>query len=148
MIGVIAPAVAWPTILMPVEYALISQFTAFTVLYFADARATVRGWCPAWYSTYRFVLTFIVGAAIVASLVGRGRIVSNDRQLKSSVDYVKEDRDKQWIALEHEEKMRRAKVAEEKKAAEEEEQAEDESGDEEDEKDEKKEEKKSDKEKK
>ncbi|PQE08559.1 mitochondrial inner membrane 1 protein [Rutstroemia sp. NJR-2017a BBW] len=39
--GVIAPAVAWPTILMPVEYALITQFTAFTFLYFADARATV-----------------------------------------------------------------------------------------------------------
>jgi len=41
MYGVIAPAVAWPTIFMPVEYALITQFTAFTFLYFADARATV-----------------------------------------------------------------------------------------------------------
>ncbi|EMR88206.1 hypothetical protein ACHAPC_000198 [Botrytis cinerea] len=130
MIGVVAPAVAWPTILMPVEYALITQFTAFTFLYFADARATVRGWCPPWYSTYRFVLTFIVGAAIVASLVGRGRIVSHDRQLRSAVDYVKEDRDGQWIALEQEEKMRRAKLAEEEKADEEEE-AQDESGDEE-----------------
>ncbi|CAD6445458.1 ac31da42-3a9b-4f6b-8d23-3636d2f1ccdf [Sclerotinia trifoliorum] len=140
MIGVVAPAVAWPTILMPVEYALITQFTAFTFLYFTDARATVRGWCPPWYSTYRFVLTFIVGAAIVASLVGRGRIVTHDRQLKSSVDYIKEDRDNQWLALEQEEKMRRAKLAEEEKTAEEEE-AEDESEDEE-KSDEKKEDKK------
>ncbi|KAB8304726.1 hypothetical protein EYC80_004083 [Monilinia laxa] len=124
MIGVVSPAVAWSTIFMPIEYALISQFTAFTLLYFTDARATVRGWCPPWYSTYRFVLTFIVGASIVASLVGRGKIVSHDSQLKSSVDYIKEDRDGQWIALEQEEKMRRAKLAEEEKA-------EDESGDEE-----------------
>ena len=111
MIGVAAPAVAWPTIFMPVEYALITQFLAFNALYFADARATVRGWCPSWYSTYRFVLTFIVGASIVASLVGRGQIVSSDSRLKSSVDYVKDDRDAQWLALEREEKERRASLA-------------------------------------
>lgn len=70
-----------------------------------------------------------MGASIVASLVGRGKIVSHDSQLKSSVDYVKEDRDGQWIALEQEEKMRRAKLAEEKKA-------EDESGDEDNDEDE------------
>ncbi|KAM3065891.1 hypothetical protein ACMFMG_009883 [Clarireedia jacksonii] len=118
--GVIAPAVAWPTLLMPVEYALITQFTAFTFLYFADARATVRGWFPPWYSTYRFVLTFIVGAAIVASLVGRGRIVSSDSQLRSSVDYIKQDKDAQWVALEREEKERKAKLAEEEEEEEEE----------------------------
>ena len=44
--GVIAPAVAWPTMLMPIEYALITQFLAFNFLYFADTRATVRGWAP------------------------------------------------------------------------------------------------------
>ena len=113
MIGVAAPAVAWPTIFMPVEYALIAQFLAFNALYFADARATVRGWFPPWYSTYRFVLTFIVGASIVASLVGRGQIVSSDGRLKSSVDYVKDDRDAQWQALEREERERRATLASE-----------------------------------
>lgn len=77
----------------------------------------------------------------MASLVGRGRIVSNDRQLKSSVEYVKEDRDGQWIALEQEEKMRKAKLAEEEKA-EEEEEARDESGDDEESEDEGKDEKK------
>lgn len=73
-IGVLAPAVAWPTILLPVEYALIAQFIAFNALYYADTQATKKGWAPPWYGTYRFVLTFIVGAAIVVSLVGRGQI--------------------------------------------------------------------------
>lgn len=127
MIGVAAPAVAWPTIFMPVEYALIAQFLAFNALYFADARATVRGWFPPWYSTYRFVLTFIVGASIVASLVGRGQIVSSDGRLKSSVDYVKDDRDAQWQALEREERERRATLAnEEEEKSEEEDEGEDE----------------------
>ncbi len=111
MYGVIAPAVAWPTIFMPVEYALITQFVAFNFLYFADARATVRGWFPPWYSIYRFVLTFFVGASIVISLVGRGQIVKSDGRLKSPADYIKADRDAQWEALEREEKERRAKLA-------------------------------------
>jgi len=119
-IGVVAPAVAWPTLLMPVEYALITQFLAFNFLYFADARATVRGWCPEWYSVYRFVLTFIVGASIVVSLVGRGQIVKQDGTLKSATDYIKADRDAQWEALEREEKEKRAALAEEEEAEEEE----------------------------
>lgn len=111
-VGVIATAVAWPTIFMPVEYALITQFVAFNFLYFTDARASVRGWFPAWYSIYRFVLTFIVGASIVASLVGRGQIVKHDAAMRSPVDYVKADRDSQWKALEREEKERRQAMAE------------------------------------
>ncbi|KAB8337288.1 hypothetical protein FH972_021589 [Carpinus fangiana] len=73
-IGVLAPAVAWPTILLPVEYALIAQFLAFNLLYAVDSSATVRGWTPAWYSSYRFILTLIVGASIVLSLIGRGQV--------------------------------------------------------------------------
>lgn len=111
-VGVVAAAIAWPTIFMPVEYALITQFLAFNFLYFTDARASVRGWFPAWYSIYRFVLTFIVGASIVASLVGRGRIVKHDAAMRSPVDYVKADRDSQWEALEREEKERRHAMAE------------------------------------
>lgn len=41
-VGVAAPAVAWPTLLMPVEYALTTQFLAFVALYFVDSRAAVR----------------------------------------------------------------------------------------------------------
>jgi hypothetical protein len=111
MIGVAAPAIAWPTTFMPIEYALITQFLAFTGLYFTDARAAAKGWFPSWYGTYRFVLTFVVGASIVASLVGRGQIVSADGRLKSSVDYIKEDRDAQWTALEKEERERRSALA-------------------------------------
>ncbi|KAL1999580.1 hypothetical protein VTN02DRAFT_4310 [Thermoascus thermophilus] len=76
-VGVIAPAVAWTTLLFPVEYALISQFLAFTFMYYNDARLASRGLAPHWYGMYRFVLTFIVGASIVASLIGRERISHN-----------------------------------------------------------------------
>ncbi|RMZ76183.1 hypothetical protein DV737_g4951, partial [Chaetothyriales sp. CBS 132003] len=58
-IGIIATAVAWPTLLLPAEVGLITQFLAFTFLYYADARAATRGWAPPWYATYRFVLTFV-----------------------------------------------------------------------------------------
>jgi hypothetical protein len=130
MIGVAAPAIAWPTIYMPIEYALITQFTAFNFLYFADASATVKGWFPPWYSTYRFVLTFIVGASIVASLVGRGQIVRSDSRLKSAVDYIKEDRDGQWEALEREEKERIAAASKDEEDEEEEDDSQDEESDE------------------
>ncbi|KAA8648688.1 hypothetical protein EYZ11_008784 [Aspergillus tanneri] len=74
--GVLAPAVAWPTLMFPFEYALISQFLAFTFLYYNDARAAACGRAPHWYSMYRFVLTFIVGASIVATLVGREQVAN------------------------------------------------------------------------
>jgi hypothetical protein len=73
-LGVLAPAVAWPTMFMPIEWALTTQFAAFCSLYYADSRATVKGWAPAWYATYRFVLTAVVGAAILVSLVGRAKV--------------------------------------------------------------------------
>ena len=89
---------------MPIEYALISQFTAFCFFYFADARAVVNGWAPHWYSTYRFVLTFIVGASIVVSLVGRGQIADKINRLPSPADRVKRLRDLQYEAAEEEER--------------------------------------------
>lgn len=73
-IGVAAPAVAWSTILMPIEGALITQFFGFVALYYVDVRATKMGWTPDWYRTYRFILTAIVGASIVLTLVGRGEL--------------------------------------------------------------------------
>ncbi|KAF2471807.1 uncharacterized protein BDR25DRAFT_260358 [Lindgomyces ingoldianus] len=85
-IGVVAPAVAWPTVLMPVEYALITQFGAFVLLYYADTRASYRGWTPPWYAIYRFVLTFIVGASIVVSLIGRGEVSDRVGRLPGAVD--------------------------------------------------------------
>ena len=96
--------------LFPVEYALISQFCAFTFLYFADAQAVVNGWAPHWYSTYRFVLTFIVGASIVASLIGRGQIADQINRLPSPADRVKKLRDIQYEAAEEEERAKRARL--------------------------------------
>ncbi|KAI9821463.1 MAG: hypothetical protein M1832_003309 [Thelocarpon impressellum] len=111
MIGVFAPAVAWPTILLPVEYALTTQFLAFVFLYFADARTTVRGWAPAWYSTYRFVLTFIVGASLVVSLIGRGEIMDKIGHQPGPAEKLQALRDSQMENLEREEQERRAKLA-------------------------------------
>ncbi|KAI4201517.1 MAG: hypothetical protein LQ346_002153 [Caloplaca aetnensis] len=109
-IGVVAPAVAWPTLLLPVEYALIAQFAAFSFLYFADARAVVRGWAPPWYSTYRFVLTFVVGASIVISLIGRGQIADKISRLPGPGDRLRQLKESQVAALEEEERERRARV--------------------------------------
>ncbi|KAF2866912.1 hypothetical protein BDV95DRAFT_503891 [Massariosphaeria phaeospora] len=107
-IGVVAPAVAWPTVLMPLEYALITQFCAFTMLYYIDTRATYRGWTPPWFAIYRFVLTFLVGAAIVVSLVGRGQIAHRVGRVPGAVDRIKELRDGAEDRLAEDEKAARA----------------------------------------
>lgn len=110
-IGTLAPAVAWPTLLLPIEYALIAQFSAFTFLYYADANAVTRGWVPHWYNTYRFVLTFVVGVSIVISLAARGQIADKIHRMPSPADRVKALRDSQLEALEQEEIEKRAQVA-------------------------------------
>ena len=70
----------------------------------------VNGWAPHWYSTYRFVLTFIVGASIVATLIGRGQIADQINRLPSPADRVKQLRDIQYQAAEEEEKAKRARI--------------------------------------
>jgi hypothetical protein len=82
--GVLAPAVAWPTIFMPTEWALTTQFAAFCALYYADSRATVKGWVPPWYGTYRFVLTAVVGTALLISLVGRAKVGEGHTRLTTA----------------------------------------------------------------
>lgn len=95
--------------MFPIEYALISQFLTFTFLYYADAQAVVKGWAPHWYSTYRFVLTFVVGASIVISLIGRGQIADKISRMPGPADRMKALRDSQLESLEYEERMKRAK---------------------------------------
>ncbi|KAI4949592.1 hypothetical protein J4E91_005332 [Alternaria rosae] len=73
-IGVVAPMVAWSTLLMPIEGALISQFLGFVGLYYVDTRVSRLGWTPSWYAVYRFVLTAIVGASIVLTLISRSEL--------------------------------------------------------------------------
>ncbi|KAK3689237.1 hypothetical protein B0T22DRAFT_408163 [Podospora appendiculata] len=131
--GVLTPIVAWPTLFLPVEWALISQFLSFTMLYFADARATARGWTPGWYGTYRFVLTAIVGAAIFVSLVGRAkvgqqrsRLTSDElqsllgKQLEPYHNWEREEEEeKKRIRKEKEEQEKKKKAEEKKKKKEE-----------------------------
>lgn len=128
-IGVLAPAVAWPTMMMPIEWALTTQFAAFCALYYVDSRATVKGWAPAWYGTYRFVLTAIVGAAIVVSLIGRARAGGPEMhtpaaglkdRIKGKPAYGGQNRN--WAKEEEEEreKIKKEKEIEEKKRKEEE----------------------------
>lgn len=47
-IGVVAPIAGWSATVMPVEYALITQFMSFVGLYFVDTRAALKGWTPPW----------------------------------------------------------------------------------------------------
>ncbi|KAF6832674.1 hypothetical protein CPLU01_06070 [Colletotrichum plurivorum] len=127
--GVLAPVIAWPTLLMPVEYALTSQFAAFTFLYLADTRAKNRGWTPQWYGVYRFVLTAIVGASIFISLVGRTKIGNAQPHigegLAESMHKAKGDTSRNWAKLEEEERERvkKEKEEEEKRKKEEEKKA-------------------------
>ena len=43
-LGILAPTLAWPTILLPTNFALIVQFLGFTGMYYADSAATRHGW--------------------------------------------------------------------------------------------------------
>jgi hypothetical protein len=97
--GIIATAVAWPTLLLPAEIGLAAQFLAFTFLYYNDARASTRGWAPPWYGVYRFVLTFVVGASIVASLIGRGQIADLVTKPSGPADRFRELRAKQMAEI-------------------------------------------------
>ena len=65
---------------------------------------------PQWYTTYRFVLTFVVGASIVVSLVGRGQIADKVGRMPGPADRLKALRDSQMESLEREERERRARI--------------------------------------
>lgn len=113
-IGVVAPAVAWSTILMPIEAALIAQFLSFTALYYVDIRATLKGWTPPWYRTYRFVLTLIVGASIVLTLIGRSELPDH---IPGSVDRAKVFKEGSEEKLSHDEEARAKKEKKKRGAA-------------------------------
>ena len=106
---------------MPVEYALVSQFLAFNYLYYQDSRASAKGYAPHWYGTYRFVLTFIVGASIVVSLIGRGQIVEYVGHASGPAEKIKALRERQMEFLEQEERERKNRIVEEDEEEEEEE---------------------------
>ncbi|KAL6882191.1 hypothetical protein HDV57DRAFT_517235 [Trichoderma longibrachiatum] len=124
-IGLLASVAAWPTLLMPVEYALTAQFGAFVALYYADLRATRLGWAPTWYAKYRFLLTAMVGLAIFVSLVGRAKITQRGALTKESMEARLNqpglaDTRTNWKKLEEEEKEKIRKEKEQKAKEEEE----------------------------
>ncbi|KAJ4265353.1 hypothetical protein NW762_004641 [Fusarium torreyae] len=117
--GVASSVVAWPTLMLPVEYALTSQFMAFVALYFADSRAATRGWAPRWYGAYRFLLTAMVGLAIFISLVGRAKIKQGEALTAHGMtdNFSREgiaDHETNWEKLEEEERQRQRKAKKEK----------------------------------
>jgi hypothetical protein len=97
---------------------LIAQFLAFNFLYYADSRACRRGWTPPWYGTYRFVLTFIVGATIVVTLIGRGELIGKVGQLPSPTQRVRDLQAAMQANLKNEEEGRRLRLIKEGKAQE------------------------------
>lgn len=121
MIGVVATAVAWPTLLLSAEVGLITQFLAFTFLYYTDAQASRAGWAPGWYGIYRFVLTFIVGTSIVASLIGRGQIADLVSKPLGPADRLRALREQQLAQLESDDAENKARAAAEQDGDEEEE---------------------------
>ncbi|KAK5662657.1 hypothetical protein OQA88_8573 [Cercophora sp. LCS_1] len=118
-LGVLAPIVAWPTVFMPVEWALTTQFMAFTILYLTDSRATRRGWAPQWYGVYRWVLTAVVGVAIFISLVGRAKVGESRSRLRTEElqDLLRQKTpgqdNKNWEKEEQKERLRLRKEKEE-----------------------------------
>lgn len=125
MIGVLATAVAWPTLLFSAEVGLITQFLAFTFLYYADARASRAGWAPRWYGIYRFVLTFIVGVSIVASLIGRGQIADLVSKPIGPAERLRALRESQLAQLEADDAENKARAAAEEEGGDEDEEEDD-----------------------
>jgi len=116
-IGILAPALAWPTVLLPLDYALLTQFVGFVGMYFADSQATTWGWAPRWYTTYRFILTFVVGACIIMTLVGRGQIGEAIAPTEGARKHLADIRMQQRENMQKEEDERIARIAAEERKA-------------------------------
>lgn len=84
---------------------------AFTFLYYTDSRAARAGWAPSWYGIYRFVLTFVVGASIVASLIGRGQIADLIERQPGPAQRLRELRESQLYELERDDAENKARAA-------------------------------------
>ncbi|KAF8542239.1 hypothetical protein BDD12DRAFT_825644 [Trichophaea hybrida] len=119
LIGVVAPALAWPTVFLPLDYALLAQFVGFVGMYFADSQATTWGWAPRWYMTYRFILTFVVGACMIMTLIGRGQIGDAVTPTEGARKHLQDIRLRQREHVVQEEELVHHFAAEDKKAREE-----------------------------
>ena len=130
-----APAIAWPTLLFPVEQALITQFLGFIWLYWMDAEGTQKGILPEWYGMYRFFLTFVVGTSLLLSLIGRGQVAEYSAPPGRPADIMTQYKSRRRELMEQEEREiqeRHAREAEEEeeREGEQEEQEDEETSDE------------------
>lgn len=76
-LGLVPVMVAWPTLMLTPQLALVGQWAGFVLTWFIDLRATSDGWAPKWYSSYRFGLSLAVGISIIATLAGTNYYDSN-----------------------------------------------------------------------
>jgi hypothetical protein len=63
--------------------------------------ASRNGWTPSWYATYRFVLTMIVGASIVITLIGRSELPDHVPGATDRAKVFKEDGSSEDKLAEH-----------------------------------------------
>ncbi len=115
------PPIAWPTMLLPMEWALTRRFlypSLASVLRRRSGHGSGLG--AAWYATYRFVLTGIVGVTIFLTLIARAKI--DDKSPRITTGDIRRERRcsakkrpyVNWSLLEAEEKRANCGEKEEK----------------------------------
>ena len=72
LVGIFPVLVGWTSLLLTSvpQIALLTQLAGFFAIWAGDQRLTAMGWCPKFYSTYRFILSAVVGGSIMATLIG------------------------------------------------------------------------------
>jgi hypothetical protein len=100
-LGAAPMLIAWPTLGMQPMMALLLQWTGFTGLWLADAKATTAGWTPKWYSQYRFYLSILVGSCILGSVAGTSYWgpVAGHGFLSHDLELIREERKKNMPTL-------------------------------------------------
>lgn len=98
LLGATPALIAWPSVLLPVDLALIAHFVTFTGVWFADSAAARKGYAPGWYNQYRFLLTFIVCSSILLTLIVSGWLGDPQQATphSSRLESLREDEVKQF----------------------------------------------------
>ncbi|KAG0141406.1 hypothetical protein CROQUDRAFT_663888 [Cronartium quercuum f. sp. fusiforme G11] len=104
MLGTLPVILAWPTLLLPGQLALASQWAAFTIVWYTDMIATGKGWTPKWYSTYRFGLTALVGGSIIITLSATNYWAVNQVGYSSTSQKLQEIRERESGTIEEKQK--------------------------------------------
>ncbi|GAO48941.1 hypothetical protein G7K_3102-t1 [Saitoella complicata NRRL Y-17804] len=98
-VGVAPTLIAWPTVMLPAQFALSTQFVGFTVMYAIDSAMTKRGYTPRWYAQYRFMLTAVVCSSILFTLLAKGWMRSPEAADPGAIEQFKKYRSEEWANL-------------------------------------------------